>query len=104
MEPTDLLQGIFAKYPFLAVIGPLVGFIMARVKSSGKLQGFALLWTAFAVSVAVTGAYGLAEAWTVEAWRKAPLAVIVILAFSQLTAQTTLHVQDVITKSNDDGT
>jgi hypothetical protein len=98
MDPTDLLQGIFAQYPFLAVIGPLVGIIMAKIKDTGKVQGFMLLGVAFLVTLAVTATYGLAEGWTGEAWRKAPFAVVVILAVSQLTAQTTLQVRDSVTR------
>ena len=94
MDKTDFLQGIFAQYPFLAVIGPLVGLIMAQIKGSGKIQGLALLGVAFLVTLVVTFTYGLAESWTGEAWRKAPLAIVVILSVSQLTAQTTLQVRD----------
>jgi hypothetical protein len=101
MDPTALLQGIFKEYPFLAIIGPLVGFIMAKIKDAGKVQGFGLLAVALLVTVLVTGAYGLAEGWTVDAWRKAPLAVIVILSVSQLTAQTTLHTRDALTKAKE---
>lgn len=98
----DFLQGIFKEYPFLAMIGPLVGFIMAKIKDTGKVQGFGLLGVAALVTVAVIGAYGLAEGWMVAEWKKAPLAAIVTLAFSQLTAQTTLHVRDTLKKKNGD--
>lgn len=98
MELTDFFQGIFAKYPFLAVIGPLVGFIMAKIKDMGKVQGFWLLTVAFLVTVMVTATYGFAESWTVETWRKAPFAVVVILGASQLTANTTVHAQDALNK------
>jgi len=101
MEPTDLLQGIFKSYPMLAVIGPLVGFIMAKIKNMGKVQGFGLLGIAFLVTLVVTATYGFAENWTVETWHKAPFAVVVTLAISQLTSQTTLHAQDTIAKVKD---
>lgn len=91
METNDFLQGIFAQYPFLAVIGPLVGLIMARIIQTGKVQGLMLLVVALLVSTVVTGAYGLAEGWVLESWRKAPLAILVILSVSQLTTQTTLQ-------------
>jgi uncharacterized membrane protein YbhN (UPF0104 family) len=102
MEPTDLLDGIFAEYPFLAVIGPMVGFIMAKIKDTGKVAGFWLLLVAALVTLGVIGAYGLAESWTVTEWRKTPLATLVILAFSQLTSVTTLHARDTLTKKKND--
>ena len=101
MMPDDLLQGIFKSYPMLAVIGPLVGFIMARIKNAGKVQGFSLLGIAFLVTLIVTTTYGYAESWTVETWHKAPFAVVVTLAISQLTSQTALHAQDTIAKVKD---
>jgi prepilin-type N-terminal cleavage/methylation domain-containing protein/prepilin-type processing-associated H-X9-DG protein len=94
MESTDLLQGIFSQYPFLAILGPLVGLIMSKIKDSGTVKGFALLGVAVLVSLGVIAAYGFAEGWTGEAWRKVPLALIVIVSVSQLTAQTTLHARD----------
>jgi hypothetical protein len=101
MEPQDFLQGIFRSYPMLAVIGPLVGVIMARIKNLGKVQGFGLLGIAFLVTLIVTATYGYAESWTVETWHKAPFAVVVTLAVSQLTSQTTLHAQDTIARVKD---
>jgi prepilin-type N-terminal cleavage/methylation domain-containing protein len=91
METTDFLQGLFAQYPFLAIVGPVVGMIMNWIKASGKIRGFALLGVAFLVTVSVTGFYGWSESWSVEAWRRAPFAVLVMLSFSQLTAQTAAH-------------
>ena len=98
MELTDFLQGIFAKYPFLVVVGPLVGLLLAKIKATGKIQGFGLLGVSFLVTAVTLIAYGFADNWSAETWRKAPFGILVILAISELTTNATLHTRDAIAK------
>lgn len=98
MDLSQLFQGLYADYPFLAVVGPLVGIILAHLKDLGKLQGFGLLLTSVAVSALVILAYGIAYQWGTLEWQKAPLAVIITVAFSNLTANTALHAKEALTK------
>lgn len=103
MDPNDLLQGIFSRYPFLAVVGPLTGLLLQKVKEAGKLAGFGLLGVSLGVNVLVIAAYGWAEAWTAADWHKAPLAVLVSLAVSNLVGSTLQHATDSLKKPDGGG-
>jgi hypothetical protein len=95
---SDFLQGIFAQYPWLAVVGPLVGFLIARLKDLGKLSGFGLLGVSLGVTVLTVACYGFAEGWPAHEWHKVPFAVLVLMGVSNLTSTTVLHTRDAITK------
>ena len=99
---TDFLQGIFAQYPWLAVVGPLVGLLIARLKDLGALSGFGLLGVSFGVTVLTVGCYGFAEGWPAHEWHKVPFAVLVLMGVSNLTSTTVLHARDALTRKAED--
>lgn len=83
------------RYPWLVTIaGPLTGALLQRLQAAGKLRGFALLGVSAAVATGIVGAWGLASGWSVAQWRDAPLLVLVILGWSNLTGSTLAELRE----------
>ncbi len=73
---------------WLVALAPLMGSLLLWAKSAGKIQGFGLLFTAIGIAVAIVGAAGLAKGWDARQWRRAPMAVLMLVSVSDLTSGT----------------
>lgn len=100
---TELLSGVFKQYPYLVLLGPLIGWYLSMLKNQGKLQGFALLAWSMVAAAFVLAAFGYSEGWKGEQWHQLPFVTLVIVALSNLTTTTKQHVEETIAaKKNDD--
>lgn len=92
----NALAGIFKEYPFLTVVGPIIGLILLEFQRAEKLKGFASLAAASGITLAVLGAFGLAQHWHAADWAKVPFAALVIVATSNLSGATMQQVREAI--------
>ena len=88
------METLFAQYPWLAIIGPLVGTILAFIKRANQLHGFMLLIVSTLISTLVVVCYGYGEIWTPDEWRRVPFSILLMVASSNLfgsTVETTVE-------------
>lgn len=88
------MEQIFDQYPWMGLLGPLIGAIVLWLKEEEMLSGWKLLWASCGACFGVICAYGLAQGWTIVEWRHVPFVGIVVIATSSLTASTLEHAAD----------
>lgn len=96
MDITELLTGVFKQYPYLVMLGPLIGFYLSILKKQGKLQGFTLLAASVGLAACILAAFGYANGWQAGEWRQVPFVALVVVALSNLTTTTKEHIEDKI--------
>lgn len=103
MDITEALTGVFKQYPYLVLLGPLIGWYLGILKSQGYLKGFALFGVSILAAAVILAAFGFAEGWKGGQWHQVPFVALVIVALSNLTTTTKQHIEDKLTsKKNDD--
>jgi hypothetical protein len=103
VDITEALTGVFKQYPYLVLLGPLIGWYLGVLKSQGHLKGFALLVISVLAAGVILAAFGFAEGWKGTQWHQVPFVALVIVALSNLTTTTKQHIEDKIAaKKSDD--
>ena len=81
---------------WLVGLGPLMGFFLLWMQKQTWIKGLWLLASAIGAAMMIVGAYGLSVGWHPTEWRQAPMAVLMLVAVSNLTSQTTKAVVDAV--------